>query len=120
MVETQSILAPGSVLPPGRLVATGELWAGNPAKMVRKLTKDEVSHTAGGQGYDRTCHQLSYSMLDSGGTLSDFLSKYIKFWNPISSNLIMMVLTMIPGQIGHECHFHRSKVGCWAIRAAVL
>jgi carbonic anhydrase/acetyltransferase-like protein (isoleucine patch superfamily) len=44
-VEDNSILAPGSVLPPARRVPSGELWAGNPAKFVRKLTKDEVRNT---------------------------------------------------------------------------
>jgi carbonic anhydrase/acetyltransferase-like protein (isoleucine patch superfamily) len=41
LVEAHSILAPGTVLPPGRLVPAGQLWAGNPAKFVRELTKDE-------------------------------------------------------------------------------
>jgi len=43
MMETQSILAPGSVLPPARRVPKGELWAGNPARFVRKLTEDEIA-----------------------------------------------------------------------------
>lgn len=43
MMEPYSILAPGSVLPPARRVPEGELWAGSPARFVRKLTKDEVS-----------------------------------------------------------------------------
>jgi carbonic anhydrase/acetyltransferase-like protein (isoleucine patch superfamily) len=42
MMETRSVLAPGSVLPPARRVPEGELWAGNPARFVRKLTGDEV------------------------------------------------------------------------------
>ena len=42
LVESQSMLAAGTVLPPGRLIPSGELWAGNPAKFVRKLTTDEV------------------------------------------------------------------------------
>jgi len=41
MVESNAILAPGSVLPPARRVPEGELWAGTPARFVRKLTKDE-------------------------------------------------------------------------------
>lgn len=41
MVEKGSVLAAGTVLPPGRRVPSGELWAGNPAKFVRDLTKDE-------------------------------------------------------------------------------
>lgn len=42
LVETNSILEAGSVLPPGRRIPTGELWAGNPARFVRKLTYDEI------------------------------------------------------------------------------
>ncbi len=42
MMETKSVLGPGSVLPPARRVPTGELWAGNPARFVRKLTEDEM------------------------------------------------------------------------------
>ncbi|CAM0884821.1 unnamed protein product [Alopecurus aequalis] len=42
LVETNSILEAGSVLPPGRRIPTGELWAGNPARFVRKLTNEEI------------------------------------------------------------------------------
>ncbi|KAL8140134.1 hypothetical protein V2J09_006155 [Rumex salicifolius] len=42
LVETQSILEAGSVLPPGRRIPSGELWAGNPARFVRKLTHEEI------------------------------------------------------------------------------
>ena len=42
MMEPRSQLAPGSVLPPARRVPEGELWAGNPARFVRKLTGDEL------------------------------------------------------------------------------
>jgi len=41
LVEDGAVLAPGSVLPPARRVPTGELWAGAPARFVRKLTGDE-------------------------------------------------------------------------------
>lgn len=44
MMEPFSVLAPGSVLPPARRVPEGELWAGSPAKFVRKLTKDEMAN----------------------------------------------------------------------------
>jgi gamma-carbonic anhydrase len=47
LVEDGAILAPGSVLPPARRVPTGELWAGVPAKFVRKLTGDEKSAIKG-------------------------------------------------------------------------
>jgi gamma-carbonic anhydrase len=41
MMESFSVLAPGSVLPPARRVPEGELWAGNPARFVRQLSEDE-------------------------------------------------------------------------------
>jgi hypothetical protein len=41
MMEAFSVLAPGSVLPPARRVPEGELWGGNPARFVRKLSEDE-------------------------------------------------------------------------------
>ena len=43
---TAAVLAPGSVLPPGRRIPSGQLWAGTPAKFVRDLTKDEVGACA--------------------------------------------------------------------------
>lgn len=41
MMESFSMLEPGSVLPPARRVPEGELWGGNPARFVRKLSEDE-------------------------------------------------------------------------------
>lgn len=45
-VETHSMIAPGSVVTPGTKVASGELWAGSPAKKVRALTADEIASIA--------------------------------------------------------------------------
>lgn len=42
LVEMNGMLGSGSVLPPGRRVPAGELWAGNPARFVRELTYDEI------------------------------------------------------------------------------
>lgn len=42
LVETHAILESGSVVPPGRRIPAGELWAGNPARFVRQVTLDEV------------------------------------------------------------------------------
>eukprot|EP00958_Prasinococcus_capsulatus_P021247 scaffold2871_cov381-Prasinococcus_capsulatus_cf.AAC.16 len=60
MVEDHAIVADGSVLPPGRRIPAGELWAGNPANFVRKLTKDEkeaikhlAQHVCGTSGLHR-------------------------------------------------------------------
>lgn len=41
LVEMHCILAPGTVVTPGRLIPSGQLWAGNPARYVRDLTSDE-------------------------------------------------------------------------------
>jgi carbonic anhydrase/acetyltransferase-like protein (isoleucine patch superfamily) len=41
MMEFESVLAPGSVLPPARRVPAGELWGGNPARFIRQLTPTE-------------------------------------------------------------------------------
>lgn len=43
LIEKHAILEAGSVLPPGRRIPSGELWAGNPARFVRLLTIDEVA-----------------------------------------------------------------------------
>ena len=43
LVESHCVLAPGTVVTPGRLIPYGQLWAGNPARFVRNLTSDEVS-----------------------------------------------------------------------------
>jgi gamma-carbonic anhydrase len=42
VVESNSIVAAGSVVTPGTVVAAGQYWAGNPAKMVRKVSEEEL------------------------------------------------------------------------------
>jgi len=42
LVETQAVLEPGSVLPQGARVPAGEVYAGNPAVFVRKLSKEQI------------------------------------------------------------------------------
>ena len=41
-VEDESMVGPNSVVPPGRLIPSHQLWAGNPVKYVRDLTKAEI------------------------------------------------------------------------------
>ncbi len=41
VVEEYAMLAAGAVLTPGKIVKSGELWVGNPAKYFRDLTKEE-------------------------------------------------------------------------------
>ena len=41
IVRSGGMLAAGAVLTPGKVVGSGELWAGNPAKLLRPLTEQE-------------------------------------------------------------------------------
>jgi carbonic anhydrase/acetyltransferase-like protein (isoleucine patch superfamily) len=41
VVEAGGVLAAGSVLPPGKRIGALELWMGNPAKLVRVLTREQ-------------------------------------------------------------------------------
>jgi len=42
VVEGKSIVAAGAVVLPNTKVASGQLWAGNPAKFIRNVTPEEV------------------------------------------------------------------------------
>jgi len=42
IVEKNGFVGAGAVIPPGKTVASGELWLGNPAKCVRKLNEKEI------------------------------------------------------------------------------
>jgi gamma-carbonic anhydrase len=41
IVRSGGMLAAGAVLTPGKVVPSGELWAGNPAKLLRSLSEKE-------------------------------------------------------------------------------
>ena len=41
-MEHHSMLGAGSVLPPGKIIKSGELWLGNPAKKVNLLSQSQV------------------------------------------------------------------------------
>jgi carbonic anhydrase/acetyltransferase-like protein (isoleucine patch superfamily) len=43
IVRAGGMLAAGAVLTPGKVVGSGELWAGNPAKLLRPLTEQELA-----------------------------------------------------------------------------
>jgi carbonic anhydrase/acetyltransferase-like protein (isoleucine patch superfamily) len=43
VVRSGAMLAAGAVLSPGKTVPAGELWAGNPARLLRALTREEIS-----------------------------------------------------------------------------
>jgi carbonic anhydrase/acetyltransferase-like protein (isoleucine patch superfamily) len=48
VVEGGALLAAGALLAPGKRVPRGELWAGRPARLVRKLTPEDLA------GFDLT------------------------------------------------------------------
>jgi len=43
-VESYGMLAAGAVLTPGKIVKSGQIWAGNPAKYFRDLTEAEKNY----------------------------------------------------------------------------
>lgn len=40
------MVAPGAVVAPGTTVSSGQVWSGNPAKLERKLSPEEVASIA--------------------------------------------------------------------------
>lgn len=44
VVESHAMLAAGALLTNNKRVPTGEIWAGNPAKFFRKMTKKELAY----------------------------------------------------------------------------
>lgn len=44
VIEKNAMLGAGSVLTHGKVISSGELWIGVPAKFYRKLTPEEVMH----------------------------------------------------------------------------
>lgn len=68
MMEEGSILGPGSVLPPARRIPAGEMWAGAPARFVRKLhgdEKDELQKMA--EEVSKLAWDVSSEVLPYGG-----------------------------------------------------
>lgn len=43
VVETGAMVAAGAVVTPGKRVKAGELWAGNPAKLLRTLSEADIA-----------------------------------------------------------------------------
>ena len=52
VVSAGAMVAAGAVVTPGTVVKTGQLWAGNPAKLLRELTDRETTSLAShAEGY---------------------------------------------------------------------
>lgn len=47
LVESEGALAAGALLTPGKIVPSGQLWAGSPAKLMRHLTDDDRTEFLG-------------------------------------------------------------------------
>jgi gamma-carbonic anhydrase len=43
VVESGAMVAAGALLTPGKVVRSGELWAGSPAKLLRRLSAEELA-----------------------------------------------------------------------------
>jgi Carbonic anhydrases/acetyltransferases, isoleucine patch superfamily len=41
-VEANAFIAAGAVVGPGKVVRSGELWAGNPARLMRQLSEKDI------------------------------------------------------------------------------
>ena len=42
LIEEYAFIAAGSLVTPGKIVKSRELWAGSPAKFIRKIMEEEV------------------------------------------------------------------------------
>lgn len=43
VIEANAFIAAGAVIGPGKRVRSGELWAGNPARLMRQLSRKGTS-----------------------------------------------------------------------------
>ncbi len=43
-IQTNAMVAAGAVLAPNKVVKSGELWAGIPAKLMRQMTQEEIDY----------------------------------------------------------------------------
>lgn len=42
VIETEAMVAAGTVITPGKIVKRGEIWSGNPGKLMRKMSEEEI------------------------------------------------------------------------------
>jgi carbonic anhydrase/acetyltransferase-like protein (isoleucine patch superfamily) len=47
VVETRAMVAAGALVTPGKRIPAGELWAGRPARFLRKLTEEDYAMITG-------------------------------------------------------------------------
>ena len=47
IIEEYAFIAAGSLVTPNKIVKSREMWAGSPAKFIRKITEDEIDFMHG-------------------------------------------------------------------------
>ncbi len=68
VVERGAMVAAGSLVPPGKIVKSGQLWAGIPAVMVRQLSDSDLELMAQtGPHYVRLAESYRLQLANSGG-----------------------------------------------------
>ncbi|MFP3030388.1 MAG: gamma carbonic anhydrase family protein, partial [Wolbachia sp.] len=52
VVEPEAMVAAGSLVTHGKVIKSGEIWAGRPAKFFKKMSNEEIKHiTQSAQNY---------------------------------------------------------------------
>lgn len=78
VVETGAMVAAGAVVTPGKRVKRGELWAGNPAKMIREITERDLLMFKGSAMHYRELAKAYRGLpnaFDGSGPAPDFMGK---------------------------------------------
>lgn len=78
VVETGAMVAAGAVVTPGKRVKRGELWAGNPAKMIREITERDLIMFKGSAMHYRElakAYRGQPNAFDDSGPPPDFMRK---------------------------------------------
>lgn len=65
-IETHGLVAAGAVVPPGKTVKTGELWAGVPAKRLRFLSDKDIEQIKASAEHYRVHTEEYLSLLSRG------------------------------------------------------
>ena len=83
------MVAAGAVVMPGTKIPTGQVWAGSPAKFLRKLTDEEqafVANSAATYACLADAHKCEYSCFEFGLLCTNVstpglnLDSYVQMW----------------------------------------
>ncbi len=63
-MEKNSMLAAGAVLTPGKVIKSGQIWAGNPAKYFRDLSETEINYIQiSADNYVKLMNEYKFSLV---------------------------------------------------------